>query len=97
MMRPEDIAGSRKLAEIILYSTPYCPFCDRAKRLLEHKGVPFTDIGVMGNPELRREMEARSGGYTVPQIIIDGEPIGGSDELIALERAGELDGMLGLS
>lgn len=91
------MAGSGILAEITLYSTPYCPFCDRAKRLLEHKGVPFTDIGVMGNPELRREMEARSGGYTVPQIIIDGEPIGGSDELIALERAGELDSMLGLS
>lgn len=65
--------------------------------MLENKGVAFTDIGVMGKPELRREMEALSGGYTVPQILIDGEPIGGSDELAALERAGRLDGMLGLS
>ncbi len=97
MMRPDAKARSAKLPEITLYSTPFCPFCHRAKRLLDGKGVPFTDISVMGNPDLRREMEARSGGYTVPQIFIDGEPIGGSDELIALERAGELDSMLGLS
>ncbi|MDA0229836.1 MAG: glutaredoxin 3 [Proteobacteria bacterium] len=85
------------MPEVILYTTPFCPYCHRAKRLLENKGVAFTDIGVMGKPELRREMEALSGGYTVPQILIDGEPIGGSDELAALERAGRLDGMLGLS
>jgi len=83
--------------EITVYTTPFCPYCVRAKRLLEKKGVPFTDIGVMGKPDLRREMEARSGGYTVPQIFIDGEPIGGSDELAAFERAGELDRMLGLA
>lgn len=83
------------MAEIILYTTPFCPYCVRAKRLLEKKGVAFTEIGVMGNPELRREMEARSGGYTVPQILVDGEPIGGSDELVAFDRAGELDRMLG--
>ena len=85
------------MPEVILYSTPFCPYCHRAKRLLGNKGVPFTDIGVMGKPKLRREMEALSGGYTVPQIFIDGEPVGGSDELAALERAGKLDGMLGLS
>ena len=85
------------MPEVIVYTTPFCPYCVRAIRLLEKKGVPFTDIGVMGNPELRREMEARSGGYTVPQIFIDGEPIGGSDELVACERAGELDEMLGLA
>ena len=85
------------MPEVIVYTTPFCPYCVRAIRLLENKGVPFTDIGVMGNPELRREMEARSGGYTVPQIFIDGEPIGGSDELVAFERAGELDEMLGLA
>ena len=85
------------MPEVIVYTTPFCPYCVRAIRLLEKKGVPFTDIDVMGNPELRREMEARSGGYTVPQIFIDGEPIGGSDELVAFERAGELDEMLGLA
>ena len=85
------------MPEITVYTTPFCPYCVRVKRLLENKGVLFTDIGVMGNPELRREMEARSGAYTVPQVFIDGEPIGGSDELDALQRAGELDRMLGLS
>lgn len=85
------------MPEVIVYTTPFCPYCVRAIRLLEKKGVPFTDIGVMENPELRREMEARSGGYTVPQIFIDGESIGGSDELVAFERAGELDEMLGLA
>ena len=85
------------MPEITVYTTPFCPYCVRAKRLLEKTGVPFTDIGVMGKPDLRREMEARSGGYTVPQIFIDGEPIGGSDELAAFERAGELDRMLGLA
>jgi len=99
MMKLETNAKARRaiLPEVILYTTPFCPFCVRAKRLLERKGIPFTDIGVMGNPELRREMETLSGGYTVPQIFIDGEPIGGSDELGALERAGELDRKLGLA
>jgi glutaredoxin 3 len=83
--------------EITVYTTPFCPYCVRAKRLLDKKGVPFTDIGVMGKPKLRREMEARSGGYTVPQIFIDGKPIGGSDELVAFDRAGQLDRMLGLA
>ncbi|MBT4426124.1 MAG: glutaredoxin, partial [Rhodospirillaceae bacterium] len=64
------------MPEVTVYTTPFCPYCVRAKRLLEKKGVPFTDIGVMGKPGLRREMEARSGGYTVPQIFIDGKPIG---------------------
>ncbi len=97
MMETETKARGANLPEVILYSTPFCPYCHRAKRLLGNKGVPFTDIGVMGKPKLRREMEALSGGYTVPQIFIDGEPVGGSDELAALERAGKLDGMLGLS
>ena len=82
------------MPDIIVYSTPFCPYCVRAKRLLEEKGVPFTEIGVMGKPELRREMEARSGGYTVPQIFIDDKHVGGCDELYALESRGELDGYL---
>lgn len=97
MMKTETKSRDANLPEVILYTTPFCPYCHRAKRLLDNKGVPFTDIGVMGKPKLRREMEALSGGYTVPQIFIDGEPVGGSDELVALERAGKLDGMLGLS
>jgi glutaredoxin 3 len=97
MMGPEANSRGTKLSEVTLYSTPFCPFCARAKRLLKDKGVPFTDIGVMGRPKLRRQMEALSGGYTVPQIFIDDTPIGGCDELVALERAGELNNMLGLS
>ncbi len=85
------------MPDVTLYTTPFCPFCHRAKRLLDKKGVAYIDIGVMGKPELRREMEERSGGYTVPQIIIGETPIGGSDELVDLERSGELDGMLGIS
>lgn len=95
-MNSENKARGANLPEVTLYTTPYCPYCHRAKRLLEDKGVPFTDIGVMGQPKLRREMEELSGGYTVPQIFIDGKPIGGSDELAALERAGKLDRILGL-
>ena len=96
MMNSENKARGTNLPDVTLYTTPYCPYCHRAKRLLEDKGVPFTDIGVMGQPELRREMEELSGGYTVPQIFIDGKPIGGSDERAALERAGKLDRILGL-
>ena len=89
--------GVKVLRDVTLYTTPYCPFCHRAKRLLDKKGVTYVDIGVSGNPELRREMEERSGGYTVPQIFIGEMPIGGSDELADLERSGKLDRMLGLS
>jgi glutaredoxin 3 len=78
-----------------IYTTPICGYCMRAKRLLDQKGVAFTEIDVMGNPEKRAEMVQRSGGgRTVPQIFIDGTPIGGCDELHALERAGKLDPML---
>jgi glutaredoxin 3 len=78
-----------------IYTTPICGYCMRAKRLLDGKGVPFTEIDVMGNPEKRAEMVRRSGGgRTVPQIFIDGTPIGGCDELHALERTGKLDPML---
>ncbi len=86
------------MSDVLLYTTPFCPFCIRAKRLLELKGVPYTDVNVAGRPELRREMETRSGGgMTVPQILINGQPIGGSDELMALEASGELDTRLGES
>ena len=85
-----------EMAEIAIYTTPFCPFCMRAVALLKAKGVPFTEINVAGKPELRREMEARSGGVTVPQIFIDGEPVGGSDQLASLEASGQLDRRLGL-
>ena len=78
-----------------IYTTPICGYCAMAKRLLDRKGVAYTEIDVMSSPERRAEMVQRSGGgRTVPQIFIDGTPVGGCDDLHALERAGKLDGLL---
>jgi len=86
------------MAKIEMYSTMWCGFCARARTLLEKKGVAFTDIDVESDTGKREEMIARSGGRrTVPQIFIDGEHVAGSDELLALDRAGALDKKLGLA
>lgn len=82
------------MAAVTLYTTRYCPFCVRAKALLDHKAVTYTDIRVDNNPELRQEMMAKSGRHTVPQIWIGEHHVGGCDELMALERSGDLDAML---
>lgn len=85
------------MAKIELYTTMFCPYCARARNLLQKKGVRFTDIDVMGDEDKREEMIARAGGrQTVPQIFIDGRHIGGSDELVALDRDGKLNPLLGL-
>ncbi|HZS82651.1 MAG TPA: glutaredoxin 3 [Stellaceae bacterium] len=85
------------MAKVEMYSTMFCPYCARARSLLQKKGVSFVDIDVDAETEKREEMVRRAGGrYTVPQIFIDGEHIGGSDELYALERAGTLDAKLGV-
>jgi len=84
------------MAEVELYTTAFCPYCVRARALLDRKGVAFTDIDITEEPGQRAEMIRRAGGRTsVPQIFIGGEHIGGSDELVALDRAGELDVKLG--
>ena len=86
------------MAEVELYTTMFCPYCARARALLERKGVAYTDIDILAAPARRGEMIQRAGGRTtVPQIFINGEHIGGSDELVALDRAGELDAKLGLA
>jgi len=83
------------MVKVEVYSSAWCPFCHRAKRLLNGKGAGFTEYDVDQDPALRGEMTRRSGGRrTVPQIFIGGAHIGGSDELAALERAGRLDSML---
>jgi glutaredoxin 3 len=83
------------MAEVELYTTMFCPYCTRARALLERKGVAFTDIDIVEEPVRRAEMVRRAGGRTsVPQIFINGEHIGGSDELVALDRAGKLDSKL---
>ncbi len=85
------------MAEVELYTTMFCPYCSRARALLQRKGVAFAEIDVGEHPERRPEMVRRAGGHTtVPQIFIDGEHIGGCDELVALDRAGRLDPKLGI-
>ncbi len=82
-------------ANVEVYSSPFCPFCHRAKRLLSKKGVEFTEIDVMVEPARKGEMMERAEGrHTVPQIFIDGVGIGGCDELFALDRSGKLEPML---
>ena len=83
------------MADIEIYTTPICPYCMRAKGLLRQKNASYTEINLWSAPERKAEMVERSGGRTsVPQIFIDGEAIGGSDELAALEQAGKLDALL---
>lgn len=83
------------MPEIVVYTTDMCPYCYRAKRLLEQKGVDFTEIDVTLDPAKRAEMAQKSGGVrTVPQIFIGGRHVGGSDELYALEAEGKLDPLL---
>ncbi len=84
-------------AEVKMYSTRFCPYCIRAKTLLESKGVAYTDIAVDADPQLRREMMSLSGRRTVPQIWIDDLHVGGFDDLAALERQGRLDDLLELA
>jgi glutaredoxin 3 len=84
------------MAEVELYTTMFCPYCTRARLLLDRRGVAYTEIDIIEKPARRDEMIRRAGGRTsVPQIFINGEHIGGSDELAALERVGELDAKLG--
>lgn len=84
------------MAKIEIYTKAFCPYCTRAKRLLDEKGVAFDEFDItMGGPK-RQEMIQRAGGRsTVPQIFIDDRHIGGSDDLAALEREGQLDPLLG--
>ncbi len=84
------------MAQVEMYTTMWCPYCARARALLEKKGVAFTEIDIEEQPRRRDEMIRRAGRTSVPQIFIDGEPIGGSDDMAALDRAGKLDTKLGL-
>ncbi len=83
------------MADVKVYVTDYCPYCTRAKGLLKRKGVAFTEIDVSDDPETRAWLVSTTGMRTVPQIFIDGKSVGGSDDIHALDRAGELDKLLG--
>ena len=82
------------MAKIEIYTTPWCGYCARAKALLERKGAAYQETDVMEDSVKRTEMRERSRRTTVPQIFINGQHIGGSDELSALEQAGKLDALL---
>jgi glutaredoxin 3 len=80
---------------IQIYTTPYCPYCVRAKALLKQKGVDYTETDVSGDDDLRDAMTRRAGGRrTVPQIFIDDQHIGGCDDLYALDGRGGLDPLI---
>jgi glutaredoxin 3 len=82
------------MAKIEMYTTPFCGYCARAKSLLEKKGAAYVEVDVMMDETKRAEMRERARRSTVPQIFINGQYIGGSDELAALEQAGKLDALL---
>lgn len=82
------------MPHVTIYTRAFCPYCSRAVSLLEHKGVAFTEIDAGMDVEKRREMIQRSGRSTYPQIFIGDKHIGGCDDMMALDRAGELDPLL---
>ena len=74
-----------------MYTTRWCGYCVRAKTLLESRGISFEEISLDDDPDFRRRLLDLTGGWTVPQIVIDGRPIGGYTELWRLDRSGGLD------
>ncbi len=82
------------IAQVKVYTTERCPYCVLAKRLLDKREVPYQEIDVTGDAEQRAWLTKVTGMRTVPQIFIDGRSIGGSDELHALDRSGELETLL---
>ena len=85
------------MAQVIIYTTNWCPYCNGAKALLRSKSVDFEEIDVTDDPGKRIEMERLSRRRTVPQIFIDGRPIGGYDDARMLDVIGELDKLLGIA
>jgi glutaredoxin 3 len=78
-------------ARIQMYTTRWCGYCVRAKTLLDSRGVEYEEINLDGDPGFRQRLLELTGGWTVPQILVDGKPIGGYTELWQLDRSGELD------
>jgi glutaredoxin 3 len=86
------------MKNIEIYTTMFCPFCSRAKKLLNNKNVSYKEIDVTVSADLRQEMMQRAGGaHTVPQIFVDGKHIGDSDYIHRLDESGKLDHILGTS
>ena len=85
------------MPEVVMYTTAICPYCTRAKALLQKKGVSWEEIRIDGDPEMMREMMQRSNRRTVPQIFIDDFHVGGFDDMAEMDAFGKLDPLLGLS
>jgi glutaredoxin 3 len=81
-------------ADVLIYVTSWCPYCVAAKALLRKKKVAFAEVDVDGRDDLRSWLVSASGQRTVPQVFINGQPVGGFSDLGDLDRAGELDGLL---
>ena len=82
------------MAQVTIYTRPFCGYCARALKLLNDKGIEFTEIEAGFDPDKRREMMDRSGRSTFPQIFVGDRHVGGCDDIMALERAGKLDPLL---
>lgn len=80
--------------DVTIYTTPFCPFCIMAKRLLKEKGIAFNEVGVTNRPDLRSMLVEKSGQRTVPQIFFGEKSIGGFTDLQALDASGQLDELL---
>lgn len=84
------------MKQIEIYTKGYCPYCQRAKALLQSKQVAFVEYDITDDPTKEQEMRRRAGRQTVPEIFIDDTLIGGCDDLFALDAAGSLDQQLGI-
>lgn len=82
------------MARITIYTTRWCGYCVRAKALLDSKGIAYEERALDDDPEFRQTVKRLTGGWTLPQIVIDGRPIGGYSELWRLDREGRLDELL---
>jgi glutaredoxin 3 len=82
------------MPQVVVYRTPTCVYCFRVKHLLESKGIPFTEVDVSGDPGKRQWLFDVTRRRTVPQVFINGKPVGGFDDLARLNRTGELDRLL---
>ena len=86
----ETPTAADRPAEITVYTLPGCPHCARARALLKRRGLAFRELDGTETPDFRARLADLTGGFTVPQIVIDGTPIGGADRLASLDRAGVL-------
>lgn len=82
------------MASITVYSTKWCGYCVRAKALLDGKGLAYDEVDLGDDPSFRARLQELTGGWTVPQIVIDGRPVGGYTELWQLDKSGQLDQLL---